>query len=84
MLYGENSHKHLHHAVAMECHTKDGSSSSEIFEKYVGHPGFECYTQTMPEDFYMCERFLINWAVGSEVIIHIFGHLNTLESHNAI
>ncbi|XP_064084732.1 DBH-like monooxygenase protein 1 [Macrobrachium nipponense] len=66
MLYGQNSRKYLHHAVAFECVSRDGSPTSELFEQYVGHPGFECYTPNMPPDFYLCERFLINWAIGSE------------------
>ena len=70
--YGQNAHKHLHHAVAMECHVDDGSNSTAIFEKYVGHPGYQSYIQSMPEDFFLCERLLIIWAIGSEVNVIIF------------
>ncbi|XP_042884541.1 DBH-like monooxygenase protein 1 [Penaeus japonicus] len=66
MLYGRNARKHLHHAVAFECLTHDGAAGEEVFEEYVGHVGHECYTPNMPPDFYKCERFLINWAIGSE------------------
>ncbi|KAK7083414.1 DBH-like monooxygenase protein 1, partial [Halocaridina rubra] len=66
MIYGQNTRAHLHHAVAFECKTKDGSSEKDVYEKYVGHQGYECYTPNMPPDFFLCEKFLINWAVGSE------------------
>ncbi|XP_047493426.1 LOW QUALITY PROTEIN: DBH-like monooxygenase protein 1 [Penaeus chinensis] len=66
MLYGRHAREHLHHAVAFECLTQDGSAGEEVFEQYVGHVGHECYTPNMPPAFYKCERFLINWAIGSE------------------
>uniref|UniRef100_A0A0P4WA35 DOMON domain-containing protein n=1 Tax=Scylla olivacea TaxID=85551 RepID=A0A0P4WA35_SCYOL len=66
MIYGENAHSNLHHSVAFECHTQDGTDPAKLLESHVGHPGYECYTPNMPPEFYLCERFLINWAIGSE------------------
>lgn len=66
MIYGQNARTNLHHSVAFECHAQDGSDPGDQLEQYVGHPGFECYTANMPPQFYLCERFLINWAIGSE------------------
>lgn len=66
MLYGRHARERLHHAVAFECLTHDGGAGEEVFEQYVGHVGHECYTPNMPPAFYKCERFLINWAIGSE------------------
>lgn len=40
-------------------------------ERYVGHEGYECYTPNMPPDFNFCEKFLINWAIGSEVSLFV-------------
>ncbi|KAG0711055.1 DBH-like monooxygenase protein 1 [Chionoecetes opilio] len=67
MIYGENARSNLHHVVAFECHAQDGSDPGDQLEQYVGHPGYECYTPNMPPQFFLCERFLISWAIGSEV-----------------
>lgn len=66
MIYGKNARSNLHHSVAFECHTQDDTDPAELLERHVGQPGYECYTQNMPPEFYLCERFLINWAIGSE------------------
>ncbi|ROT85645.1 dopamine beta hydroxylase [Penaeus vannamei] len=63
MIYGENSRAHLHHTLGFECNVPDGRRQHE---RYVGHEGYECYTPNMPPDFNYCEKFLINWAIGSE------------------
>ncbi|KAK3864249.1 hypothetical protein Pcinc_030039 [Petrolisthes cinctipes] len=66
MIYGNNSRTNLHHVVVFECMNNDGSSLESTMEQYVGHPGYECYTPNMPDHFFLCERFLITWAIGSE------------------
>lgn len=66
MIYGENSRAHLHHTLGFECNVPDGRRQHEVYERYVGHEGYECYTPNMPPDFNYCEKFLINWAIGSE------------------
>ncbi|XP_045598683.1 DBH-like monooxygenase protein 1 isoform X2 [Procambarus clarkii] len=66
MIYGKNSRENLHHSVAFECHSNDGSDPGSVLEKHLDVPGYECYTPNMPSEFYLCERFLINWAIGSE------------------
>ncbi|KAG0715401.1 DBH-like monooxygenase protein 1 [Chionoecetes opilio] len=43
----------------------DGSDPGDQLEQYVGHPGYECYTPNMPPQFFLCERFLISWAIGT-------------------
>ncbi|KAG0724787.1 DBH-like monooxygenase protein 1 [Chionoecetes opilio] len=68
MIYGENARSNLHHVVAFECHAQDGSDPGDQLEQYVGHPGYECYTPNMPPQFFLCERFLISWAIGSEAL----------------
>ncbi|KAK4309049.1 hypothetical protein Pmani_019308 [Petrolisthes manimaculis] len=66
MIYGKNSRTNLHHVVVFECMNEGGSSLESTMEQYVGHPGYECYTPNMPDHFFLCERYLITWAIGSE------------------
>jgi len=68
MIYGENARQHLHHSVAFECKSSSiDQTTQEKFERFVGHVGYECYTPSMPQEYNDCQKFFINWAIGSEV-----------------
>lgn len=73
--------RHTHHFTIYRCSAPEGSTDEEFFERFVGHPGDECYSGSpeVPKEY--CQGFLYIWAAGgkvssynynSDVIIKVF------------
>lgn len=61
----ETSRQHIHHQLVYRCLAPPGFDPAPFFEKFVDHPGEECYLEAnhdLPTIF--CTEIVSTWGVG--------------------
>ncbi|ODN05532.1 DBH-like monooxygenase protein 2 [Orchesella cincta] len=63
----DESRKHVHHQLMYRCSAPPGVEPSLIFERFINHPGEECYVKDeiqLPS--VLCREVVHSWGLGGE------------------